>query len=255
MLQLDSNAIRPLQRRYSTLLARSQDDVRAAQALRYRVFAEEMGAHLSGNEPGLDQDLFDPYCDHLLIQDDDTGEVVGTYRILAPAQARKLGSYYSDTEFDLTRLQGIRSQLVEVGRACVHPDHRNGGAITLLWSGLAQYMLDHGHQYLMGCASVTMADGGHHAASLHRLLEQAHLAPVEWRASPRCALPLHALNTRLEVDAPPLLKGYLRLGAMVCGEPAWDPDFNTADFLILLPMHKLNARYARHFLKNDGGVN
>ena len=125
MLQLDSNAIRPLQRRYSTLLARSQDDVRAAQALRYRVFAEEMGAHLSGNEPGLDQDLFDPYCDHLLIQDDDTGEVVGTYRILPPAQARKLGSYYSDTEFDLTRLQSIRSQLVEVGRACVHPDRKS----------------------------------------------------------------------------------------------------------------------------------
>lgn len=251
MLQLDTLSPPTHARHISTLLARDEEDVRAAQALRYRVFADEMGAHLTGREPGLDQDLFDPYCDHLLVRDDDTGEVIGTYRILPPEQAIKLGSYYSDTEFDLTRLNAIRNQLVEVGRACVHPDHRTGAVITLLWAGLAQYMLEREYQYLIGCASMSMADGGHMAASLHHLLTQQHLSPAEWRVTPRCALPLSALNKRLDVEIPPLIKGYLRLGAMMCGEPAWDPDFNTADFLILLPMHKLNSRYARHFLKTD----
>lgn len=239
--------------RLTVHLARNEDEIRAAQALRYKIFAEEMGARLSCREPELDQDLFDPYCEHLIAQDDATGEVVGTYRILPPQQAKRLGSYYADTEFDLTRLTSLRSQLVEVGRACVHPDYRNGATIALLWSGLANYMHEHGHQYLMGCASVPMIDGGHIAASLHRKLAEQHLSPAEWRATPRCALLLDRLNNRLAPEIPPLLKGYLRAGAMICGEPAWDPDFNTADFLILLPMRKVNARYARHFMKNDAG--
>lgn len=251
MLQLESSTSPRQPRRISTLLARNEDEVRAAQSLRYRVFAEEMGARLPCKEPGLDQDLFDAYCEHLLVRDDDTGEIIGTYRILSPEKSQKLGSYYSDTEFDLTRLGGIRNQLVEVGRSCVHPDHRTGAVITLLWSGLAQYMLERGHQYLVGCASMTMADGGHLAASLYQQLSTTHLAPPEWRVTPRCALPLQALNKQLEVEVPPLIKGYLRLGAMICGEPAWDPDFNTADFFILLPMQKLSGRYAKHFLKAD----
>ncbi|SFN28694.1 Putative hemolysin [Formivibrio citricus] len=241
--------------RLTIQLARDEDAVRAAQALRYKVFAEEMGARLTGREPGLDQDLFDAYCDHLIAQDDETGEVVGTYRILPPHQAKRLGSYYSDTEFDLTRLAALRPQLVEIGRSCVHPDYRTGATIALLWSGLADYMHQRGHQYLIGCASVPMIDGGHLAASLYRKLAEKHLSPAEWRATPRCALPLNALNRKLDPETPPLIKGYLRAGAMICGEPAWDPDFNTADFLILLPMRKVNARYARHFMKNDAGSN
>lgn len=255
MLQLDSIHPQHSGHRFSFSLARNEEEVRAAQALRFRVFAEEMGARVKGREPGLDQDLFDPYCDHLLVQNDETGEVIGTYRILRPEQAKQLGSYYSDTEFDLTRFKGLRSQLVEVGRSCVHPDYRTGAVITLLWSGLAQYMRDRGYQYLMGCASMTMVDGGHLAASLYQQLCETHLAPAEWRVTPRCPLALEALNSRLPAEIPPLIKGYLRLGAMICGEPAWDPDFNTADFLILLPMQKLNQRYARHFLKTDVRAN
>lgn len=251
MLQLESSTHHRQERRISTLLARNDEEIRAAQALRFRVFAEEMGARLQCKEPGIDQDLFDAYCDHLLVRDDETGEIIGTYRILAPEKARKLGNYYSDTEFDLTRLSSIRGQLVEVGRSCVHPEHRTGAVISMLWSGLAQYMLERNHQYLVGCASMSMVDGGHLAASLYQQLAQTHLAPAEWRVTPRCALPLHALNKQLDVETPPLIKGYLRLGAMICGEPAWDPDFNTADFFILLPMHKLSGRYARHFLKTD----
>lgn len=251
MLQIKEHTSRRARPALSVCFASSADEIRAAQALRFRVFGEEMGARLNCREPGIDQDLFDAYCDHLLVRNDDTGEIVGTYRILPPHQARKVGNYYSDTEFDLTRFQHIRSQIVEVGRSCVHPDYRTGATIALLWSGLAEYMQKNGYQYLMGCASVTMADGGHHAASLYRHLAEKHLSPAEWRVFPRCALPLSSLNQHLEVSVPPLVKGYLRAGALICGEPAWDPDFNTADFLVLLPMSGMNDRYARHFLREE----
>ncbi|WP_035061787.1 GNAT family N-acetyltransferase [Andreprevotia chitinilytica] len=247
--QLQTASTHSRKRKLSVTLARHQDDIRAAQMLRYRVFAEEMGARLPSREAGIDQDLFDPYCDHLLVQDDETGEVVGTYRILPPDQAKKLGSYYSDTEFDLTRLGALRPQLVEVGRSCVHPDYRTGATITLLWAGLAEYMQRRNHHYLIGCASVSLIDGGHLAASLYRKLVDNHLGPVEWRVVPRCPLPLAALNQKLDAEVPPLIKGYLRAGAMICGEPAWDPDFNTADLFVLLPMQKMDQRYARHFIR------
>lgn len=230
--------------------AQSTDEVEEAQRLRYRVFAEEMGAHLSNGADGLDRDIYDPFCEHLLVRDGDTGEVVGTYRILPPDRAKKIGGLYSASEFDLTRLLHLSPSMVEVGRSCVHPDYRNGATISLLWSGLAKYMLDHGYEYLMGCASVSMADGGHAAASLYNNLRVDNMSPIEWRVFPRCALPLDKLAREPSAPAPlpPLLKGYLQAGAYICGDPAWDPDFNTADFLVLLPMSKVSKRYARHFL-------
>ncbi|WP_018152538.1 GNAT family N-acetyltransferase [Leeia oryzae] len=229
------------------VFADSESDIEDAQRLRFKVFAEEMGAHLPNPASGLDQDIFDPYCDHLLVRDERIGRVVGTYRILRPEAAKRIGGYYSETEFDLTRLQHIRSRLVELGRSCVHRDYRSGGVITLLWAGLADYMSRYHYDYLIGCASISMGDGGHAAATLYRQLKEKHMAPAEWRVSPRCPLPLHALNQHVLTDVPPLIKGYMRAGAMVCGDPAWDPDFNTADLPLLLPMSRLNPRYARHF--------
>lgn len=228
--------------------ARCEEEVREAQRLRYKVFAEEMGARLPHPESGLDQDLFDPFCEHLLVRDSDTLEVVGTYRLLTPEQARKVGSFYSQTEFDLTRLAHLADRTVEVGRSCVHPDYRSGATIALLWSGLARFMRQHGHDYLIGCASIPMADGGHGAASIFRRIGMEHMSPVEWRVFPRNRLPLESLNNTLNVPLPPLLKGYIRLGCYVCGEPAWDPDFNTADLMLILPLSMMNQRYARHFL-------
>jgi putative hemolysin len=247
-MQLDHHQYKQRDNKSITVtLANNKDQVRAAQALRYRVFAEEMQARLNTKEPGIDQDLFDAYCDHLIAQDEQTGEVIGTYRILPPHQARKVGSYYSDTEFDLTRLQHIRNQLVELGRTCVHPQYRNGGTIAMLWAALTQYMLRHNYQYMMGCASVPLSDGGHTAASLYRKMATESMAPIEWRVFPRCPLPMTSFDTKLDIPTPALIKGYLRAGAMVCGEPAWDPDFNTADFLMLLPTQCINKRYASHF--------
>lgn len=230
-------------------LARSPSEVREAQALRYRVFAEEMGAKLSSIDK-LDRDGFDPFCDHLLVRERENGKVVGTYRILSPAMASEAGGYYSAGEFDLSRLEPLFDRTVEVGRACVDPDYRNGSTIALLWAGLAKYMLLNRYDYLIGCASISMADGGHAAASLYNRLKHDYLAPAEYRVFPRCPLPLDALRSNMDASCPALVKGYLRLGAYVCGEPAWDPDFNTADLLVMLPLARINKRYAEHFLKH-----
>lgn len=234
-------------------LATSPTEVLEAQKLRYRVFAEEMGARLSSRIPGVDRDLYDPFCEHLIVRDEDAGRIVGTYRILSPSAAREVGSYYSEDEFDLTRLRHLKSRMVEIGRSCIDAEYRSGAVITLLWSGLARYMLENNYDYLIGCASVSMADGGFAAAALyHRLTE--HMSPLEYRVFPRVPLPLDALSREAaassEALVPPLVKGYLRAGAWVCGEPAWDPDFNTADLPVLLPMSRVDARYAKHFLKN-----
>lgn len=242
-----ARAVRP---KLSVGLARNNDEILEAQKLRYRVFAGELGARLPTRTIGVDHDIYDPWCEHLVVRNDDTGEVIGTYRILAPENANRIG-YYSENEFDLTRLQHLRPRLVEIGRSCVHPDFRTGATIALLWSGLAAYMRDNGYDYLMGCASISMADGGHMAATLYNQLahgEQSYLGPLEYRVFPRCPLPLDALRTDAPAELPPLIKGYLRAGAWICGEPAWDPDFNTADLPILLSMARVEGRYARHFL-------
>lgn len=227
--------------------ARGRDEIRAAQRLRWRVFAGEMGARLRSAEPGLDHDHYDPLCEHLVVRDEETGEPVGTYRILSPEASRLAGGYYAEEEFDLSSLRQIREGLVEVGRSCIHPDHRSGTVIGLLWAGLARYMLASGHRYLAGCASMGMGDGGHAAASIFERLRHRHLAPAEFRVFPRRCLPLDELDLTRRAEPPPLVRGYLRAGAWICGEPAWDPDFNTADLLILLPLARLSARHARHF--------
>ena len=246
----------PDKARFDVVWARDEEDVRQAQRLRYRVFAEEMGARLSvpkGSPAGHDIDLFDPFCEHLLVRapaaDGDPGPVIGTYRVLTPANARRVGALYSDGEFDLTRLRPLRDRMVELGRSCVHPDWRTGGAILALWGALADFMHRNELDTMVGCASVSMRDGGHFAASLWQQLRRTHLAPIDRRVSPRLALPVEELRHDLNVEAPALIKGYLRCGAKVLGAPAWDPDFNTADLPMLLRIEDLPARYRKHFLR------
>lgn len=228
--------------------ARNASEIAEAQRLRYKVFAEEMGAQLNDAD-GLDVDEFDAYCDHLLVRESETHQVIGTYRILSPHNAVKAGGYYSASEFDLSRLSHLFGNMVEVGRACVHQDYRNGATITMLWAGLAKYMLTNNYEYMIGCGSIPIHDGGHMAASLYKKLKDDYLCPAEYRVFPNIPLPIEALNDDLAVTCPPLIKGYLRLGAYICGEPAWDANFNTADVLIMLPLSRINKRYAEHFLK------
>jgi len=252
LLDLIKQQEREPQRRLTHSLARSQNELEAAQRIRFKVFAEEMGAKLPSAHLGLDIDRFDKYCDHLLVRDHSNEKVVGTYRILPPEQAVKAGGYYSETEFDISRLANMRDRMVEVGRSCVHEDYRDGATITQLWSGLAEYVTKNNHEYLIGCASISMGDGGHYAASVYNKIHKLHAAPAEYRVFPHCRLPLESLNQNLDVIIPPLIKGYLRLGAYIAGEPAWDPDFNCADVFILMPVSRMNARYAKHFMRQAG---
>ena len=219
------------------------------------MFAQEMGARLSvphGSPAGHDIDMFDPYCEHLLVRetrvDGEPGRVIGTYRVLTPDAAKRVGGLYSETEFDLTRLRHLRATMVELGRSCVHPDHRSGGAILALWGALAEFMVRNRLDTMIGCASVSMRDGGHVAASLWEQLRKDHLAPIELQVQPRLPLPVEDLQRDLPIEAPALIKGYLRCGAKVLGPPAWDPDFNTADLPMLMRIGDLPARYRKHFL-------
>ena len=232
--------------------AQHADEVRQAQRLRFAVFAREMGARLDTTVPGHDVDLFDNYCEHLLVRDESTLEVVGTYRLLTPAQARRVGSTYSDLEFDLTRLRSLRERMVELGRSCVHPDYRHGGVIMALWGALAEFMVRNKLDTMIGCASIPMLHNGivsgDVAASIWHQLKATHLAPIEHQVHPRLALPVDRLDHSLSVEPPALIKGYLRLGAKILGAPAWDPDFNTADLPMLMRINDLPPRYRKHFL-------
>ncbi|MGW0606152.1 GNAT family N-acetyltransferase [Streptomyces sp. NPDC002640] len=233
--------------RYTVALARTEAEVRAAQRLRHEVFAGEMGAVLSAPLPGHDVDAFDEHCDHLLVHDTTTGQVVGTYRLLPPERAAAAGRLYAETEFDLRALAPLRSAMVEVGRSCVHPDHRDGAVIALIWSGIARYMTERGHEWLAGCCSLPLADGGVSASAAWERVRARHLSPEEYRVTPlRAWQPQEPSSGRAPLPA--LLRGYLRLGAWVCGAPAHDPEFGVADLYVLLRMSDIDQRYLRHFL-------
>ena len=241
--------------RFSVVWAKHQDEVREAQRLRYQVFGEEMGAHLlppPGTPAGLDVDRFDAYCEHLIVRCEDdsaqAGEVIGTYRVLTPDAAQRLGSWYSDTEFDLGPLRVRLGRTAELGRSCVHPAHRQGGVILALWGALGAFLQSNRLDTVIGCASVSMHDGGHVAASLWERLRTTHLAPVNLQVQPRLALPVADLRRDLPAELPALIKGYLRCGAKVLGAPAWDPDFNTADLPMMMRLQDLPEKYRRHFL-------
>lgn len=232
--------------RYRLCITVDPVQVRAAQRLRHLVFAEELGAVLGPDAPGLDTDGFDRHCDHLIVWDDASGEAVGTYRMLPPGRHRRL---YSDGEFDLAALAHLRQHLVEVGRSCVHPDHRNGAVLNLMWTGLARYMSLSGLRWMAGCASVPIRD----TAGVWRRVSRTNLAPAELRVRPYRRF-LHDVDPSAGTPPlPPLLRGYLRLGAWVCGPPALDPDFGVGDLFVLLDLDRADGRYLRHFLGERAG--
>lgn len=232
---------------YSVDLAACVEDLNAAQCLRHDVFRDEYGAVFSGPEPGLDIDEFDAYCDHLIVRHMSTGQIVGTYRVLLSWQAKRIGRYYSQGEFFMSRIERQIPGLVELGRSCVHPEHRNGAVIMLLWAAIARYMKHYGCAHLIGCASVSMRDGGATAATLWDQFQQTSMIDPSFEAFPKHPLPLDAIGRKAAVETPALIRAYLKLGAQVCSAPNWDSDFNTADFLLLLDLSRMNPRYARHF--------
>ncbi|TDC01123.1 GNAT family N-acetyltransferase [Micromonospora fluostatini] len=244
---------------YTLLIAGDPTQVAAAQRLRHEVFATELGATLRPDVPGLDVDDLDAHCDHLIVVQERTGDVVGTYRLLPPGRT---GRRYAESEFDLTPLAPLRDDLVEAGRSCVHPDHRSGAVINLMWAGITRYLHLRGSRWLGGCASVPVDDGGRAVAEVWARAQAGHLAPPAlrvrplrpWYAEPAAGVrpgpaPADAAPlARAGSLVPPLLRGYLRLGAWIGGEPAYDPDFRVADFYVLFTLDRMNPRHLRHFL-------
>lgn len=227
-------------------LARHQDEIEAAQRLRFDVFSAEYGAQLSGGA-GLDQDEYDPFCEHLIVEDEHSQEVVGTYRLFLPEKVASVGRYYAETEFDLSRLLSLNARIMELGRSCVHPAYRQGAVITLLWSGLAEAMAMWQIDYLMGCASVHSTDGPALGALYQNL--QPYLTVQEQRVFPLRPVPGFELGANVEPAViPSLLKGYLRAGVRVGGEPFWDPQFHCSDFFVWCEASLMTPRYQQRFL-------
>ncbi|QEY24060.1 GNAT family N-acetyltransferase [Neisseria animalis] len=230
----------------SVRLAETPQEIEAAQRLRYRVFAEELGADIQ-SEDGRDTDRYDEHCSHLLAFDEATGEIIGCYRLLTAEGAQKVGGWYSAGEFDLSPLADILPQTVELGRACIHPDYRHGGLIMLLWTGLMKFMKEHNLRFMIGCGSISTADGGHEAAGLYHVLKQKYLAPEQWRVTPLNPMKWGELTPAEKPECPALIKGYLKAGAWFCGEPCVDEAFNCADILIMMDISQLSDRYLQRF--------
>ncbi|MCJ8168698.1 GNAT family N-acetyltransferase [Atopomonas sediminilitoris] len=225
----------------------TQAQLQEAQALRYRVFSEEYQAKLSGAEAGLDSDRFDPACRHIGVRDQASGALVATTRLLDSRAAQTLGHFYSEQEFNLQGLSQLDGPILELGRTCVASEYRNGATIAVLWAGLAEILNSGNYRYLMGCASIPMRDGGVQAHAVMQRIRSRYLCHEHLRAEPRRELPHLNLGDNVTAEVPALLKAYLRLGAKICGEPAWDEDFQVADVFILLKREDLCPRYARHF--------
>lgn len=231
--------------------AEDADSLREAQALRYEVFALEQGANLKTAVPGLDADEFDPFCDHVMVRDAANGLLLGTCRLLRPTSARRCGRGYAESEFDLQALEPWRPRMLEMGRACIRRGHRGGAVLLGLWGAVAALMQANRLTLLLGCTSVSLADGGATARRIAHTLAPAQWVPAALRARPLQALP-EALpahgDARLPAEGQALLQTYLRFGAKVCAAPAWDGQFGVADFLTLLDLGDLPERHRRHFL-------
>jgi putative hemolysin len=226
--------------------ARHRDEVRQAQRLRFEVFAGELGARLSTPLPDHDVDRYDDFCEHLLVRDQASGNVVGTYRALTPAQARRAGPTYTEKEFDLAPLAPLRARMLELGRSCVHPDHRRGAVLLALWGALAQFMALNDLDLMIGCASMQFDSLA--AAGVWNRLRRTRMVAAPLRIAPitPLQLPPEAQLEALDAEPPPLVQAYLRLGARVLGPPAWDASFRTADLPLLVRVADLPQRYRRH---------
>ncbi|WP_037079448.1 GNAT family N-acetyltransferase [Neorhizobium vignae] len=251
-----------------TRLARSEREIDAAQAVRYRVFVEEMHATLSPDamRRRRDVDAFDAICDHLLVVDnaiegDIEDQIVGTYRLLRQEVALANNGFYSASEFDIEPLLARHpdKQFMELGRSCVLPDYRTKRTVELLWQGNWAYSLKHGMNAMFGCASFPGVSPEEHAMALS-FLHHTVSTKGDWAVSALPELyrsmdlmPMEGVNARKALSLlPPLIKGYLRLGAMVGDGAVIDHAFNTTDVLIVLPIASISDRYITHFGADAG---
>ena len=245
---------------FSVRLAETDEDLRAAQALRYNVFVSELGGdgELVDHDAGLERDRFDPYFDHMLLTDTRSGQVVGVYRLLTSDRAAEIGHFYSEGEYDLTPLKTSGRRLLELGRSCLHCDYRGGAGMYHLLNGLAQYVAERQIEVLFGAASFPGTDVDALAAPL-TLLHERHLAPKGLRVRSRQYQPMDLIDPKkldrrkAMIEVPALIKAYLRLGGFVGDGAFVDHSFNTTDVCLILDTERMNARQKKIYTGGSDG--
>jgi putative hemolysin len=256
----------PTRPRYAARLARSAEELRRAQQLRFEVFNLELGEGLAESyATGLDVDPFDEFCDHLIVEELATSEIVGTYRLQTGQLAAANLGYYSEREFDFAPYEAFLCEMIELGRACVHADHRNFNLLQLLWRGIARYAVERNARFLIGCSSISSLDPVEGAETYEEL--KRYLVEPVFRTQPRPdfvvaggndAGPYGMLPRQMRPGSTPpatrgassrLLRAYLAIGAKICGPPAIDREFGTIDFLTLLDLERLPKIVRTHFLR------
>ena len=233
--------------------------------MRFEVFNLELGEGLAESyTTGLDIDPFDEFCDHLIVEELATSEIVGTYRLQTGQLAAANLGYYSEREFDFTPYESFRCETIELGRACVHADHRNFNLLHLLWRGIARYAVERKARFLVGCSSISSQDPIEGVMAYEQLKD--HLTEPALRTQPRPEFVVAGVgdpgsNQRTVTKGPGssipatgnassrLLRAYLTIGAKICGPPAIDREFGTIDFLTLLDLQALPAMVRMHFLR------
>ncbi len=232
--------------------AEHESEIEAALKLRFEVFNVEMNEGLqSSYGTGLDYDEFDSLCDHIIVVDAEKNMVIGTYRLLLGSEAEKGLGYYSETEFEMSALRRLPGEKLELGRACVHKDYRGSNVLNLMWSGIADYMDKHKIDYLFGCGSIHTINPTV-ISSMYGYFKMNYLTDEDCRVTPLRHVPgfdVAATPDRrlIAKHLPPLLGAYLRVGARVAGEPAFDEQFGVSDFLILLDRDRLLTRYKNRY--------
>ncbi len=236
-------------------ITRNPDEIREAQKLRFEVFNLEMKKGLkSSYERGLDFDDFDPICDHLIVRERNQRRVVGTYRLLLGSEARRHFGFYSEREFNLENIKKLSGELLELGRSCAHKDYRDKALINLMWQTIADYVKNHQVRYLFGCASLPTTEA-REVSAFFSLIKEKYYAPDEFRVHPLPEKSLAGWDGNVNIAdpeslffrLPSLIKGYLRIGALLCGPPALDLEFGTTDLFLLLDINQASAEYLRRF--------
>jgi putative hemolysin len=227
-------------------------EIESALELRSLVFKDTRPSSLKSATNPSDWDLFDDFCEHLIVQDPLSLEVIGTYRVLTPAQAKRVGSLHLETHFDLTRLRQYKDHMVEIGKGCIHPNHRQGGVLLALWTELIRFMDRNQLSLMVGSTPITHSNdrliNAQFACALWQSLKQDHLAPIEFQTRARHPLHVDLEQTCSHVGTPPLIKFYTRMGAKVLGSPSWCLNSMSVDLPMMLHSADLLARYQKHFL-------
>ncbi|MFQ5903885.1 MAG: GNAT family N-acetyltransferase [Candidatus Binatia bacterium] len=236
-------------------ITRDKSEIQEAQRLRFEIFHLEMKGRLGSPYRGrLDADDYDSLCEHLIVRDQRDHWVVGTYRLLLGSEARRHFGFYSERDFNLENIKRLKGESLELGRSCIHKDYRDKALVPVMWQAIADYVRQHQVRYLFGCPRLHTTHP-RKVSEFYSLLKERHYAPEEFRVYPVPEKSFPNLDENVKIKdrqslffrLPSLIKGYLRVGALLCGPPALDLDFGAVYFFLLLDVEKISSSYGRRF--------